>query len=122
MTAHRPEGWPAVIPRVVTDDVSGVVEFVKSVFGARGDLCTGRPTELWLDGSLVMVSDGGGVRQALPTFLYVYVPDVEAVVARAAAQGATVVEPPTDLPYGDRRATLRDRWDNTWQVATRLPA
>jgi len=23
-----------------------------------------------------------------------------------------------DTPYGDRRATVKDRWGNTWQIAT----
>jgi len=26
---------------------------------------------------------------------------------------------PADMPYGDRRAMVRDEWGNTWQIATR---
>jgi uncharacterized glyoxalase superfamily protein PhnB len=33
---------------------------------------------------------------------------------------AVSVEAPADMPYGDRRATVRDEWENTWQIATPL--
>ena len=28
------------------------------------------------------------------------------------------LEAPREMPYGDRRAMVRDRWGNTWQIAT----
>jgi uncharacterized glyoxalase superfamily protein PhnB len=31
------------------------------------------------------------------------------------------VEPPGDMPYGDRRAMVEDRWGNVWQIATFRP-
>ncbi len=120
MPVHRPEGWPAVVPRLFCDDVEGLVGFLKSVFDAQGEVHRGRPAEIRIDDSLLMVSDGGGVREARPAFLYVYVPDVDAAFARAEAEGAEVIEAPADLPYGDRRATVEDRWGNVWQIATRL--
>jgi uncharacterized glyoxalase superfamily protein PhnB len=48
----------------------------------------------------------------------VYVPDTDLSYQRAIASGATIVEEPRDLPYGDRRAMIRDRRGNTWQIAT----
>lgn len=36
------------------------------------------------------------------------VADVEAVADRAAARGANILEPPTNMPYGQRRMLLRD--------------
>jgi uncharacterized glyoxalase superfamily protein PhnB len=68
-----------------------------------------------------MVSDAG-VRPPTPAFLYIYVPDTEAVYARAIAAGARALEPPADMPYGDRRAMVEDRWGNTWQIATYQPS
>ena len=32
------------------------------------------------------------------------------------------MEEPRNLPYGDRRAMIKDRWGNIWQIATHLPA
>jgi PhnB protein len=115
----KPDGWRSVTPRLLTPDVEGTVAFLRSVFDARGELNADRPTELLIGDSIVMVSHGGGVREAMPTFLYVYVEDADATYGRATDAGAETIEPPTDTPYGDRRATVKDRWGNTWQIATR---
>lgn len=119
MDPFRPEGWPRIVPRIVTADVEGLVEFIKQVFDAEGEYLADRPSTLRIGDSLVMISDGGGAREFLHAFLYVYVPDVDRCYRRAARLGVTVVEEPVTTPYGDRRATIRDRWNNLWQIATR---
>ena len=119
MDPFRPEGWPRVVPRIVTADVEGLVHFVKQVFDAEGEYLPDRPSTLRIGDSLVMISDGGGVREFLHAFLYVYVPDAGQCYRRAVSLGAAVVEEPVTTPYGDRRATIRDRWNNLWQIATR---
>ena len=40
----------------------------------------------------------------------------------AVAAGAETLEPPLDTPYGDRRAMVKDRWGNVWQIAHVLRA
>jgi uncharacterized glyoxalase superfamily protein PhnB len=65
-----------------------------------------------------MVSDGGGIREPLAGFLYVYVEDADAVYRVAIDAGAVSIEAPTDMPYGDRRAMVQDAWGNIWQIAT----
>lgn len=119
MGSYKPEGWTTITPRLVTRDVQGLVDFLKRVFGATGEVHAGRPAEMAIDDSRILVSDGDGVRSATCALLYVYVPDVDAVYRRAVEAGARTIEAPSDTPYGDRRATLEDRWGNTWQVATR---
>jgi len=115
----KPAGWPTVVPRLFADDVDGLVAFLKIVFNAAGDVHPGRPAEIRIGGSLLMVSDGGGLREPSNAFLYVYVPDADAAWRRAVEAGAETIEAPVDMPYGDRRATVRDPWRNTWQIATR---
>jgi uncharacterized glyoxalase superfamily protein PhnB len=119
MSKHKPDGWPTVTPRIFTPDVAGLVAFLKSVFGGEGEVRADMPTEIRIGDSIVMVSDGGGVRDAMPAFLYVYVADTDATFERAIAAGAEAIEGPSNMPYGDRRATVRDRWGNIWQIATR---
>ena len=46
----------------------------------------GIPTEVRIRDSIVMVSDGGGVREPLPGFLYVYVEDADAAYRMARAR------------------------------------
>ena len=115
----KPVGWPAVVPRLVTSDVQGVVTFLRSTFGAEGDIPRDRPAEMRIFDAIIMVSDGGGIRQSSSAFLYVYVEDTDATYQREIEAGAREVEPPADMPYGDRRATVQDVWGNTWQIATR---
>ena len=120
MSGFKPDGWPTVTPRLFNPDVAALVAFLKEVFGAEGEFHAGRPAELRIGGSMVMVSDGGGLRDPSSAFLYVYVENTDLVWRRALAMGATSVEDPADTPYGDRRATVRDPWGNSWQIATRL--
>lgn len=67
-----------------------------------------------------MVSDGGGLREPTPAFLYVYVEDADSTFRRAIAAKAISLEEPADMSYGDRRATVKDEWGNTWQIATHM--
>jgi uncharacterized glyoxalase superfamily protein PhnB len=117
--SHKPEGWPSVVPRILARDPARLVAFLARVFDARGELPDGRPAELRIGDSIVMVSDASA-RREMPAFLYVYVADVDATWRRALEAGARPVESPADMPYGDRRCMVEDEWGNTWQIATRL--
>ena len=118
MSQPKPIGWPSVMPRIFTSDIAGLIGFLRTVFGAEGELRSGAPTEIRIGDSIILVSDGGGVREAMPAFLYVYVENADETYRRAIAAGAESIETPADMPYGDRRATVRDSWANVWQIAT----
>jgi len=118
LSEFRPEGWPTVIPRLLTNDVVGLVNFLRTTFHARGEVREGVPTEVRIGDSIIMVSDGGGVREPLAGFLHVYVEDADAVYRMAIDAGAVSIEAPADMPYGDRRAMVQDAWGNIWQIAT----
>ncbi len=64
-----------------------------------------------------MISDAGR-RKPATAFLYVYVDDTEATYQRALDAGAKSLEASSDVPYGDRRCMVEDKWGNTWQIAT----
>jgi uncharacterized glyoxalase superfamily protein PhnB len=55
--------------------------------------------------------------QPLPTAIYLYVNDVDAMYERALAAGGTSLLVPTDQPYGDRNAWVQDPFDNVWYIA-----
>ncbi len=114
----KPDGWPTVIPRLIVADAEGLVAFVKNVFGASGDYHPQAPAELRIGDSIVMVSDAG-VREPAPACLYVYVRDADSTWRRALDAGAISIEAPSNMPYGDRRGMVKDRWGNIWQIATR---
>ena len=116
----KPQGRSTITPRIITLDVAGVVAFITSVFGGRGELQSVVPTDITIGDSMLMVSDGGDIRAPMPAFLYVYVDDVDDVYQRAVAAGVETIESPGDMPWGDRVATVKDRWNNLWQIATHL--
>ena|SRR5215831_13805102 len=113
----QPEGWPRIIPRIVTDDPEALVAFVKHVFKAEGRYNPERPTDLQLGDSMIMIH-GTKERDKMPAFLYVYTENTDLAYRRALESGATSMEEPQDQFYGDRRAMVRDKWGNLWQIAT----
>ena len=122
MTVNRPrDGYRSVTPRIVVDDVAAQVDFLRQVFGATADIEPGRPVEVHIGDSLVMVSSGSE-RARFAAFLYVYVDDADAAFQRAVSAGATVIEEPLDTPYGDRRAMVRDPFGNLFQIAHQVRA
>jgi uncharacterized glyoxalase superfamily protein PhnB len=118
MTTSAPAGYHTLTPRIFVEDVAGMVDFLRATFDATGDLQLSRPSEIRIGDSLLMVS-GTEFRGAMPACLYVYVDDLDETYRRALEGGAETMEAPGDTPYGDRRAMVRDRWDNLWQIATR---
>ncbi|OYX47130.1 MAG: bleomycin resistance protein [Alphaproteobacteria bacterium 32-64-14] len=121
MSSFQPEGWRTVTPRIFTDDVRGLAGFLRAVFGATGRALAGRPMEMRIGDSIVMISSDDE-REAASAVLYVYVEDADKTYRKALAQGAKSVEKPFDTRYGDRRASVRDAWGNVWQIATRQAA
>ena len=118
MPSWKPDDWADVTPRLFTSDIAGLAGFLKAAFRAEGTVEADKPTVLRIGDSRLMISDGAGIRAQTSSFFYVYVDDVDATHRRAVAAGAEIVEPPTNMPYGDRRSTVRDAWGNTWQIAT----
>jgi PhnB protein len=112
-----PEGWHTVTPRLFVSNAAAMVEFLKRTFDARGDYRDDGPSEIRIGDSIVMIS-GTGVREATAAFLYVYLEDIDAAYRRALDAGASVIEAPQDMVYGDRRAAVKDQFGNTWQIAT----
>src|SRR5271157_3975982 len=109
-----PDGWHSVTPRLVVQDPKLLVRFLKDTFDASGEFAPDAPSQMRIGDSIVMVS-GSGPRDARPAFLYVYVDDVDATYRRALQAGAASIEEPKEVPYGDRRAMVKDPSGNEWQ-------
>jgi PhnB protein len=120
-TSGPPPGFHTVTPRLVVSDLTGQVAFLRTVFDATGEIHAGRPAEIRIGDSLLLVAPAGE-RQLFPAFLYVYVDDVDVSYRRALAGGALSLVEPLDTPYGDRRAMVRDPFGNVFQIAHRRSA
>jgi PhnB protein len=120
-----PEGHNAVCPYITVPGVARLIDFLKATFDAQelfrmpGPNGTVGHAELRIIDSIVMLGEPmGGDYKPLPAQMHCYVPDVDATFAKALANGATVMRPPTDMFYGDRISMVRDAWGNIWAIST----
>jgi PhnB protein len=122
----EPEGFLTVQPYLHLRAAHEFIPFVEAAFGARATGVHKSPDGLVRHATIEIASatfevdeaDGGVA--ATESYLHVYVPDTDAVYARAVAAGATGVNRPYTAPYRDRAATVSDRFGNTWFFATYL--
>ena len=52
--------------------------------------------------------------------IYIYVDDVDDHHAQASEEGATILTPPTDRPFGDRVYVALDSEEHQWTFAQRM--
>jgi PhnB protein len=139
-TNGKPNPIPAtyrrVTPCLVVGDAAGALEFYAAVFGARVRLRFPGPggtvahAEMEIGDAVVIVEDASPMMgtepppadglPGTPVFQYVYVEDVDSVVARAAQLGATVRREPQDQFYGSRDAFVVDPYGHAWTIASRV--
>ena len=133
---HIPKGYNSVTAYLVVKGASQAIEYYKKVFGAtevfRMDQPDGKVghAELQIGDSRIMLADenpsmGQGHASAesigaSPVSLYLYIPNVDAVVERAVAAGAKVLRPVQDQFYGDRNGFIQDPFGHLWGIATHI--
>lgn len=128
-----PPGHPRVTPYLAIEGAERALAFYAEAFGARERMRLPAPggrighAEIEIGESVIMLADpwpeGKFVAPRGETALvtiHLYVEDVDAVFARALAQGATALQPVETKFYGDRGGTLRDPFGHVWHVATRV--
>jgi PhnB protein len=129
---YIPEGYRSVTPYLIIKGAAKAIEYYKNVFGAtevqRMEGPDGRVghAELQIGDSRIMLADEYpemGYRSAesiggSPVSLYVYLPDCDKVVEKAAAEGAKILKPVADQFYGDRSGFIQDPFGHFWGVAT----
>lgn len=105
---------PVDLPKFL-EQVFGAVELERFEFGPGSF-----HVELRIEDATVVVEAGDLPPdvQAWTGAVYVYVPDVDAVYARAMALGAKPLTPIEDKPYQERQASFIDGGGNTWWIAT----
>jgi PhnB protein len=112
------------------------LEFYAAVFGAAermrfpGPGGTIRHAEVQIGDSVVMIEDEDPQRRTkappsgglpgFPTFLFIYVQDVDAVIARAVELGATLYRAAQDQFYGDRDGYIIDPFGHGWAIASHV--
>jgi PhnB protein len=126
-----PDGYYSLTPYVVCKDAAKAIEFYTKAFGAEETARMPGPggrimhAEVKIGNSMLMLSDENPERGAVAPSgkgrsqsLMFYTPDVDAVFKRAIDAGATSVEAPTDMFWGDRMGNLIDPFGHQWAIAT----
>ncbi|GLI02722.1 VOC family protein [Phytohabitans aurantiacus] len=140
MTAAKPNPIPdtyrRITPCLVVHGAAKALEFYAQVFGATERMRFPGPNgtighaEIVIGDSVVIVEDedpqrgttappAGGLPGS-PVFQFIYVDDVDAVVARAVEAGAALLRAPQDQFYGDRDGHIVDPFGHGWVVASHV--
>jgi uncharacterized glyoxalase superfamily protein PhnB len=118
----RHEALRTVTPFLLAANALGLIEFLKTAFGAE-EIGVYKSPEGELLHAALRIGDAAlefGEAQGLPFAFYLYVPDADALYQQAVAAGAKPLYPPSDQPYGDRVGGVEDAWGNTWYIASHL--
>jgi PhnB protein len=125
-TGHMTPDTRTIMPGFSGRDAAGFVEFMKVAFHAQeafmhkspeGEVIHGR---IRIGDSIIAVGELRGDFPLMPFHLHMYVPDTDAVYARALSAGAKMMRAPKDEPYGDRAASVEDAYGNMWSIATHI--
>jgi uncharacterized glyoxalase superfamily protein PhnB len=118
------EGFRAITPYLVVPEAGRLIDFLKRAYGAeeRGRVPRAdggiRHAELRIGDSMLELADASAEFPPVAAAIHLYVPDADAVFARAVAAGAAPLYGPVDQPYGDREGGVKDPSGNSWYVAT----
>ena len=100
----------------------GFIDFVTNAFDgkelmrhAEGDMIM--HAKVQIGDSVIELGEARYPEQPMPTAIYLYVDDVDATYEQALKAGGTSMLAPTDQPYGDRNAWVKDPFNNVWYIA-----
>jgi PhnB protein len=126
------KNYAAISPVLTVSDVQKAYDFCQKAFGFEGRGIMkgpdGKPmhAELKLRESVLMLGPEMPAQKVhstktlgnTSTTLYFYVEDVDQAAERAVKAGATLLQPPADMFWGDRTALLTDPEGNKWMLGT----
>lgn len=127
-----PDNMHTVTPHLICAGAADAIEFYKKAFNAAEEMRLPAPNGrlmhamIRIEGSAVMLVDempewGAFSPKSLkgsPVTIHIFVPDVDAFVARAVAAGAKITMPVDNMFWGDRYGKIEDPFGHHWSVAT----
>ena len=126
ISSYKPQNYNTVSPYLVVDGASRTIEFLEHVFDAvelrRFPDPTGKlaHAEVRIDDTVLMLADGAEGWPPIPSYVHVYVRDVDATYQRALEMGATSVQEPVKKDDEDKRGGVKDAGGTTWWIATKV--
>jgi PhnB protein len=123
---YKPEHHHTITTCLHVEGAAKFIDFVRAGLGGteleRHEGPEGRvfSSLIRIGNSVIAVGDPGSHvwTRPMPTMMYLYVPDVDALYDQAIRAGAQSIHPPADQFYGDRSGGITDAWGNQWYMAT----
>jgi uncharacterized glyoxalase superfamily protein PhnB len=124
MVTNRSAPTATVVPILVYEDVGRAISWLCRAFGfaerlrLERDGVVGHAQLAVAEGALMLGRSGGPYRAPhgndVAAYVHIAVDDVEKHFDQAKAAGASIVKPPTDMPFGVRQYTARDPEGHWW--------
>jgi PhnB protein len=129
-----PVNSSSVMPMLVCRDAATEIDFCKTTFGAvelgsrPGPDGTVVHALLTINGEMIIIeaewptlaSRAPQPNGSSPVVIFVYVEDVDTVIERAVAAGASILLPVKNQFWGDRTGRIMDPAGHVWTVSTRI--
>ena len=113
-------------PYLFAEGASRLIDFAVSGLGAEVVSREDRPdgaimhAEIRIGDSMVMLGESSAEFGPMPSSIYLYVTDCDAVYQRALENGGVSVFDMMDLPSGERYGGVKDPCGNIWWIATHV--
>lgn len=126
MPNFKPQNYSTVSPYLIVSDAAGTISFLEEVFAAmvlrtfpdaEGRLMH---AEVRIDDTVLMLADSAPEWPPVPSYVHVYVADVDGTYSRALKAGATSVQEPVKKEDEDKRGGVKDVGGTTWWIASRV--
>lgn len=118
-----PEGFHTLTPYLAVNGAARLIDFLKEGFGAVEKFRVGKPggklimhAEMRIGDSVLELADASEEFGARLLGNILHVEDADAVYQRALKAGATSLFAPTEQPWGDREAGVKDTAGNHWNI------
>jgi Uncharacterized protein conserved in bacteria len=121
-----PDGFHAVTPYLFAHGASRLIEFISAAFDGELIFRQTRPdgaimhATIRIGDSMLMLADATPQFGPMPTSIYLYVRNCDAVYHSALDAGGVSVFPMMTLPSGERYGGVKDPCGNIWWVATHV--
>jgi PhnB protein len=115
-------GFNNIAPYILVNGAAEFIQFLKAAFAGTERIRVPQPdgsimhAELGVGDSVIELGDANEQHPVRPTAIHLYVEDADTTFARAVKAGGTVLQEVSEMPWGDRQGTVKDKFGNEWYI------
>jgi uncharacterized glyoxalase superfamily protein PhnB len=104
-----------IIPVLEYEDIATAITWLEEKFGFTERWRAGtHRAQLSFGDSAIAITEANPAKQIAKTAIMIRVKNLAAYYERAHKEGAEILRPPSDFPYGERQYTVRDIGGHVW--------